>query len=218
MHPKGILPLFCLPFRCTWFKLRLSLFAPTPTDLRCQVRRPNPVLWAVRSMPGKYQNLQSKPRDEDLFLTMNGWLKRSTAWRCWVQITSHLADHFDGGAACVRILKAVAWFRQRQHDLRRGAVATGNTSTSNAIQFMNQTSFPLVRQDLLSDNCPFMVTNNMEYIYVVPILLVLGLNTFFLVWIMWVSVFTLIKNGTCIAAFLIENLCLLESLLPHHNN
>ena len=83
---------------------------------------------------------------------------------------------------------------------------------------MNQTSFPFVRQDLLSDNCPFMVTNNMEYIYVVPILLVLGLNTFFLVWIMWVSVFTLIKNGTCIAAFLIENLCLLESLLPHHDN
>ena len=62
---------------------------------------------------------------------------------------------------------------------------------------MNQTSFPFVLQDLLSDNCPFMVTNNMEYIYVVPILLVLGLNTFFLVWIMWVSVFTLIKNGTC---------------------
>ena len=41
------------------------------------------------------------------------------------------------------------------------------------------------------DNCPFMVTNNMEYIYVVPILLVLGLNTFFLVWIMWVSEYAL---------------------------
>ena len=45
-----------------------------------------------------------------------------------------------------------------------------------------------------------MVTNNMEYIYVVPILLVLGLNTFFLVWIMWVSVFALIMNVTCKAA------------------
>ncbi len=34
---------------------------------------------------------------------------------------------------------------------------------------------------------PFMAQSDLEWIYIVPILLVLGLNTFFLVWIMWVS-------------------------------
>ncbi|TRY80003.1 hypothetical protein TCAL_07041 [Tigriopus californicus] len=37
-------------------------------------------------------------------------------------------------------------------------------------------------------DCPFMAQNNLEYIYTVPILFVLGLNTFFLVWIMWVVI------------------------------
>ena len=36
-------------------------------------------------------------------------------------------------------------------------------------------------------NCPFMESNSLEYIYIVPIIFVLGTNMFFLIWIMWVS-------------------------------
>lgn len=44
---------------------------------------------------------------------------------------------------------------------------------------------------LLLGNCPFVTAagHDVEYLYLVPILFVLGLNTFFLVWIMWVSDF-----------------------------
>ena len=36
-------------------------------------------------------------------------------------------------------------------------------------------------------NCPFVASDDLEWVYILPILLVLGLNMIFLVWIMWVS-------------------------------
>ena len=47
-------------------------------------------------------------------------------------------------------------------------------------------------------DCPFVARNELEYIYIVPILFVLGLNTIFLVWIMWV-VITKLRSSTAIS-------------------
>ena len=62
----------------------------------------------------------------------------------------------------------------------------GNNSTANN----SNGSSAVVDTDLLmvNNSCPFVGQGSLEYVYIVPILFVLGLNTFFLVWIMWVVI------------------------------
>ena len=50
--------------------------------------------------------------------------------------------------------------------------------------FLDSSDFSLTEPVV---NCPFMESNSLEYIYIVPIIFVLGTNMFFLIWIMWVS-------------------------------